>query len=293
MGSPYLDRLPATSWSTREGECHRVEFASDQIPVPEGDTVHLAASRLDAAFRDRVITKSDFRVPRYATTDLSGRTILGVTARGKHIMMRISRDLTLHTHFRLEGEWRVYRPDDRWKGPISDVRLIIYSDEWTGVGYRIPIIELLATAREDEIVGHLGPDVLGPDWDGAEALRRLRSDPKRAIGDAIVDQSIMAGPGNVYRCEVCFLRGVHPSTPVGAIDDLEAMVDLVKRLMEANRATGMQVTTGIARRGQGRWVYGRRAEPCRRCGTAIVVDRGGDRVTYFCPHCQPHARGPN
>jgi formamidopyrimidine-DNA glycosylase len=264
--------------------------------VPEGDTVHLAATRLAEALGGRIIRRSDFRVPRYAATDLSGRRVNDVTARGKHLLLRIEGELTLHTHFRMEGEWRLYRPGSRWRRPVFEVRLALHTDDWVAVGHRIPVVDLVPTSAEESIVGHLGPDVLGPDWDAHEALRRLASDPARPIGDALLDQTIMAGPGNVYRCEVCFLRGVHPSTPVGAIGDPSGLIDLVKRLMEANRTTGMQCTTGDTRRGRGRWVYGRRDEPCRRCGTPVVrVAEGSgreDRVMYFCPHCQP-LRGPD
>src|SRR5207249_11923439 len=131
------------------------------------------------------------------------------------------------------------------------------------------VVELLPTTREDDVIGHLGPDPLGGDWNAEEAIRRLAADPARAIGDALLDQRVMAGPGNIYRCEACFLRGLHPNMPVGSVQDLSAVVDLMKRLMEANRATGRQITTGDARRGRDRWVYGRAGRRCRRCGTAI------------------------
>ncbi len=146
------------------------------------------------------------------------------------------------------------------------------------------------------MVGHLGPDPLGPDWDPSEALRRLLLGQDRPIGEAVLDQTVMAGPGNVYRCEALFLRGIDPWTPVGAVPDPERLVDLVRRLMEANRSTGAQVTTGDTRRGRTHWVYGRTAEPCRRCGTPIrrrAAEPGpdGERVTYWCPRCQSKRLG--
>ena len=137
--------------------------------------------------------------------------------------------------------------------------------------------------------------MLGPDWDAAEALRRLMAQPDRAIGEALIDQRVMAGPGNVYKSEACFLRGVDPWTPVGEVSKPAAMVALMKRLMEANRSIGAQVTTGDTRPGRSHWVYGRGGEPCRRCGSRVRRASQGvaprERVTYWCPSCQP-GQGP-
>jgi endonuclease-8 len=257
--------------------------------VPEGDTVHLAASRLDAALSGEEVTRSDLRVPRYATADLSGTTIERVVARGKHLLFRFDDGRTLHTHFKMEGTWHLYRPGERWRGgPQHEVRAILETGSWTAVGWRLGVVELIPTAREGAVLEHLGPDVLGTDWDAAEVLVRMQKDPARPIGEVLLDQSVVAGPGNIYKSEICFLRGVHPDTPVGLVDDLEALVDLTKRLMEVNRATGGQITTGDARPGRKQWVYGRGRQPCRRCGTFIERRaEPGERVTYWCPSCQP------
>ena len=258
--------------------------------MPEGDTVHLAATRLQAALAGEVLTRTDFRVPLHATEDLAGRTIEGVVARGKHLLFRIEEGITLHTHFKMEGSWHLYKPGQDWRGPDFQVRCVLETKPWVAVGFRLAIVELLHSSAEDEVVGHLGPDVLGADWDADEALSRLAADPARPIGEAIVDQRIMAGPGNVYRCEICFLRGLHPDTAVGDVADLPALIALTKKVMEANRSTGMQITTGDARPGRMHWVYGRRNKPCRRCGTPIAKrseGAGGAKVTYWCPNCQP------
>jgi endonuclease-8 len=260
--------------------------------VAEGDTVHLAAGRLDAALSGQRLVKTDFRVPAFATSDLSGHVVEGVAALGKHLLLRTDGGVTLHSHLKMEGAWELYRPGERWSGgPGHWIRAVLETEPWVAVGYRLGVLELLPTAREQEVIGHLGPDPLGADWDLEEAVRRLAADPGRAIGDALLDQQVMAGPGNVYRCEACFLRGLHPSTPVGDVPDLSAVVDLMKRLMEANRAIGRQITTGDARRGRDRWVYGRAGRPCRRCGTLVQrnapVRSATDRVVFWCPHCQP------
>lgn len=257
--------------------------------MPEGDTVHLAATRMHAALAGRVVRRSDFRVPRFATSDVSGASIVDVVARGKHLLTRFDTGLTLHTHFKMEGSWHLYRPAERRRGgPEHDIRVVLETDEWVAIGYRLGVVELVRTTDESDIVGHLGPDVLGPDWDADEALRRLEAARGRPLGEVLLDQTVIAGPGNVYKSEVCFLRGIHPDTLVGDVRDLGGVVDLLKRLMEVNRTTGSQITTGVARPGEKQWVYGRGGRPCRRCGTLIErAAAPGDRVTYWCPTCQP------
>lgn len=259
--------------------------------MPEGDTVHLAARRLHHALAGKTLTRGELRVPRFATEDLAGRTVTEVVAKGKHLLFRMDGAITLHTHFKMEGSWHLYRHGQRWHGPDFQVRAVLANIDWVAVGFRLAIVELIGCASEPEVVGHLGPDPLGDDWDSSEALTRLRARPERTIGEALLDQTIMAGPGNVYRCEVCFLRGFDPWTPVGLVDEPAKIVDLMKRLMEVNRARGDQVTTGDTRPGRERWVYGRGGEPCRRCGTKIERAEQGrppaERVTYWCPSCQP------
>ncbi|MBA2564312.1 MAG: Fpg/Nei family DNA glycosylase [Gemmatimonadetes bacterium] len=260
--------------------------------MPEGDTVHLAATRLHAALSGQVIRRAELRVPRFASADLSGRLLEEVVARGKHLLFRLGGGLTLHTHYRMEGSWHLYRAGERWRGPRFQVRAILETEPWIAVGFRLAVTELLNTSEEGEVVGHLGPDPLGPDWNAVEALRRLTSRPERPIGDALIDQRLIAGLGNVYRCEICFLRGVDPWSPVGSVAAPERLVDLAKRLLEANRTTGNQITTGDARPDRRHWVYARGGQPCRRCGGPIALKErepweGGERATWWCPRCQP------
>ena len=259
--------------------------------MPEGDTVWLAAQRLHAALAEKVLVRSDFRVPQLATTDLSGRQVLEVVPRGKHLLTRVEGGLTLHTHFRMDGSWHLYRPGDRWTGgPAWQVRAVLENAEWQAVGYRLPVIALLETTDEDRVVGHLGPDVLAEDWDGDEAVRRLRDDPVAEIGMALLDQRNLAGIGNLYRTEVLFLRGLTPWTAVGDVPDLPGLVEKGRRLMMANRGHWEQSTTGSLRRGEVHWVFERAGQPCRRCGTRIVIAEQGDapyaRLSYWCPRCQ-------
>jgi formamidopyrimidine-DNA glycosylase len=258
--------------------------------VAEGDTVLLTATNLDKALRGQRLLKTDFRVPGFATVDLSGQTVLAVVARGKHLLLRTDGGFTVHTHLKMDGRWDISPPNAVRARMHHEVRAVLVTSRAVAVGRRLGITEVLPTSEEFRVVGHLGPDVLGPDWDRDEVVRRLVASPDREIGSALIDQRVMAGPGNVYRCEVCFLRGLDPCTPVGEVPDPGGVVDLMKRLMEANRTTGRQITTGNTRRGAERWVYGRAGQPCRRCGSSILRRESspGERpVTYWCPACQP------
>jgi formamidopyrimidine-DNA glycosylase len=262
--------------------------------VPEGDTIWLTARRLHESLAGRPLTVADLRVPRLATADLTGRGVREVVSRGKHLLARIDGGLTLHSHLRMDGSWHVYGAGERWRGgPGWQVRAVLGNTERTAVGYRLPVLELFPTEEEAGAVGHLGPDLLGPDWDAAEALRRLLSAPARAVGEALLDQRNLAGIGNVYKSELCFLRGVTPWTPAGEVPAPERMVDLAKRLLEANKSRVGHVTTGDTRPGRRNWVYGMAGRPCRRCGTRVNgADQGEHaeaRVTFWCPRCQ---RGP-
>ena len=257
--------------------------------MPEGDTVYLAATRLHRALAGDTLLATDFRVPRYATLDLSGHVVEDVTSRGKHVLFRISGDVSLHTHFKMEGAWDLYRRGRRWRSPAWQARVVLETERWVAVGFRLPVVDVLPTSEEQQVVGHLGPDPLR-DWDAAEALRRMQGQSDRPVADALLDQRVVAGIGNVYKSEICFLRGVHPETPVAEAGDLGGLVSLAYRLLDANRSTGRQITTGDARPGRTTWVYGRAGEACRRCGTPIEKEQSGpgpQRVTYWCPACQP------
>jgi endonuclease-8 len=243
------------------------------------------------ALSGRVIARSDFRVPQHATADLTGQSVLEVVARGKHMLTRIESGLTMHTHFMMTGAWRLFRPGARWNGgPAHEIRVVLANTEWTAVGYRLPVVELVPTAQEGEVVGHLGPDLLGDDWDEAEALRRLSETPEREIGDALLDQRNLAGIGNLYKTEALFLTGITPWTRVADVTDLPALLRRARRLLMANRNHWEQTTTGSLRRGEDHWVFERSDAPCRRCGTRIRRARQGeppdDRVCYWCPSCQ-------
>jgi len=260
--------------------------------LPEGDTVWLTCRRLHAVLAGRALVTADLRVARLATVDLRGVVMREVASRGKHQLLRLEDGWTLHTHMRMDGTWWI-RPVGvrRGGGPAHQIRVLLETADNQAIGYRLPVVELLRTDAESERLGHLGPDLLGADWNADEALARLQSDPNRAIGEALLDQRNLAGLGTLYRAEVLYLTGVHPRRPVGRVANLARMVELAHDLLHANRNTFDQVTTGNARRGEQHWVFQRPNRPCRRCGSAIRAETfgpaGAERPSYWCPACQP------
>lgn len=263
--------------------------------MPEGDTVWRAANELRVALAGKVLTTCDVRVPRYATVDLSGSQVDSVASAGKHLLIRAG-DASIHTHLKMEGSWQIYRPGERWRRPAHQARIVLATEDCVAVGFSLGITEILDRSGEEEVIGHLGPDLLGSNWDADVAVDNLRRAADTPIGIALLDQRVMAGLGNVYRNEICFLRGLHPRTLTGDVGDLAAVVDLSSRIIGVNKARTVRVTTGDTRPGRRTWVYGRRGKPCRRCGTPVREDLLGtdelsERQIYFCPSCQPLERG--
>lgn len=262
--------------------------------MPEGDTIWHTARRLDDAFAGTALVLFDLRVPRYATADLRGHVVHGAASRGKHLLIRIDPGYTLHSHLGMDGSWRVRSATGRPPGlRAAGVRAVLANDEHLAVGSELAQLNLVRTDDEPTLVGHLGPDLLGDDWDPVEAVRRLFADPDRSIAEALLDQRNLAGIGNVYQAELLFLRGIRPETPTRAAGDLDRMVRLARELLRTNRNHPGHITTGDRRPGRQHWVYGRAGLPCRRCGTLIQRGQlgvpGGERTTFWCPHCQ---RGP-
>jgi endonuclease-8 len=230
-------------------------------------------------------------VPRLATTDLTGSLVVETIARGKHLLTRFegAEALSLHTHLKMEGSWRVYARGERWKRPAHQARVVLETASHQAVGFSLGIVELIPTSQEPDVVGHLGPDLLGPDWDEDEALRRLRADPDRPVVEALVDQTRLAGIGNMYAAELCFVSGLHPQTPMSDVPDLLRLLRVARQMLEQNVTRATQATTGNLR--EPFWVYRRDKAPCRRCGTPIEVamrgEPGRERASYWCPRCQP------
>jgi endonuclease-8 len=266
--------------------------------MPEGDTVWNTARVLDGALGGSVLRQSDFRVPQLATLDLARWRVRGCESRGKHLLLRVigpvdARNMTLHSHLRMDGAWRVYSAGETWRGrPAHLIRVVLRTLTTVAVGYQLHDLAFVPTADEETLVGHLGPDLLGsPDapggWNQDEAVRRLRRQPDRAIAEALLDQRNLAGIGNLYKAEVLFLRGIHPTAPVSTVEDLDGVVTLAQKLLAANKGRWTQATTGSVRPGQETYVYGRGNAPCRRCGALIEREMQAERITFWCPVCQP------
>ena len=262
--------------------------------MPEGDAIHYAARRVGAALVGRPIRAIETPQPRHALDRwpqrLAGHSVRSVDARGKHLFVRFDGDLTLHSHLRMGGSWRVYRRGERWRRAPGRAWLVIRTDDHDVVQFDGPVLELVTDGRTrfDQRLAALGPDVLAPDFDERDFIRRLREDdPTRGIGDALLDQRNLAGLGNVWKSEGCFLAGISPWRRVADVSDDEALAIVrgIRPLMERSAERGGRIVTHGER---GRWVYDREGLPCGRCGTAIRARGQGDdnRTTYWCPTCQ-------
>jgi endonuclease VIII len=257
--------------------------------MPEGDTIHNAARRVGAALVGRPIENIETPQPRHALDRwperLEGRAVRSVDAHGKHLFLRFEGDLTLHSHLRMGGAWGVYRRGQRWRRSPRRAWLVIRTPDHEVVQFDGPVLELMTDARTrfDRRLANLGPDVLAEELDEAAFLRRLRGDDQtRGIGDALLDQRNLAGIGNLWKAEACFLAGVSPWKPVGELSDerLVQIVEGIRPLMRASADGGFQQRDP--------WVFERTGRPCRRCGTTIRARGQGDdnRTSYWCPTCQ-------
>lgn len=258
--------------------------------MPEGDDVWKTARRL-RALDGEVLEKTDFRIPSLATTDLAQRRIETTRPRGKHLLTGIEGGITLHSHLVMEGEWAVQGRGERWRRQAHQARVVLQTPRHEAIGFEIRL-ELIPTSEVDERLGYLGPDLLDPAWTeehAREAIRRLQASGS-PLGEALLEQRNLAGIGNIYKCELCFLFGVHPEASVD-LAPLDRLVPRARQLLKAN-LDGPRITTGNRRPGQRLWVYGRKG-PCLRCGTPIrsaqVGSPGRERPTYWCPTCQSGA----
>jgi endonuclease-8 len=273
--------------------------------VPEGDTIFRAAATLQRALAGKEVVRFESVFPAllriHEDRPLTRSTVEAISSIGKHLLMRFSNGLVLRTHMRMSGSWHIYRPGERWQRPATDMRILVATADFEAVGFNIPVAELIEATEitKHKELARLGPDVLDPQFDREEALRRLRARPDWAIGDALLNQRILAGLGNVYKSEVLFSCRVHPFALVGSLDEarLGCLVDTARSLLRANVTARLAPMTTYAgyrrttRRDDPRerlWVYGRANRPCRQCGTPIDARKHGTdaRVTYWCPTCQ-------
>ena len=252
--------------------------------MPEGDTVYRTATSLRDALAGKMLTRCDVRVPRYATVVLSGQRVDEVISRGKHLFIRVGA-ASIHSHLKMDGAWRI-TARDRIPKPAYKIRIRLETPDVAASGIDLGVLEILDRDNDMDVVAHLGPDLLGEDWNAQTAARNLMAEPDRSIADALLDQRVMAGVGNVYCYELCFLLGRLPTVPVGSLTDPTRIAVRARDMLWANRSRWNRTTTGNTRTGQELWVYGRGGQPCRRCGESIRKADAGPRITYWCPQCQ-------
>lgn len=261
--------------------------------MPEGDAVWRTAARLHEALAGRELTHWELRWGRLGSSDRRGRTTLEVVPRGKHVLHRLDDGFTLHTHLRMDGRWQVGPATSTSRRQLADpwIRALLGTTEVMAIGRRLGNVDLVPTDQEHVLVGHLGPDLLGADWDADEAVRRLRRRPDVPLGAALLDQTNLAGIGTMWAAEICFLEKVSPWSPGAELDEdaLGAVVARAHRLLTGTLRHRQSVSTGNWR--DPLYIYGKPGRPCPRCGTAVRHDPIGEapqqREVYFCPRCQP------
>jgi endonuclease-8 len=287
--------------------------------MPEGDTIHRAADTLTRAIGGQIVLRARSSLPALARAaeGLAGQRIESIEAHGKHLLIQFEGGLALHSHMRMTGSWHIYRPGEAWQRSERASRFVIETANFVAVCFNAPVVELVRSKVTDNgrppalavslpfqrrgpggaaDIARLGPDLLKPDFDKAEAARRIRARADAAIGEVVLDQTAIAGIGNIYKSESLFVCRVDPFAKVGSLPDevIDRVIDKARELMTQNLGAGPRTTRGSpgttpgARRGSRYWVYRRSGEPCFECGSPIRMRRQGltGRSTYFCPRCQ-------
>ena len=261
--------------------------------MPEGDTVWRTATRLHQALAGQTLTRAELRWGALIDLDLVGATTTEVVSRGKHLLHRLDTGLTIHSHLRMEGQWRIEATASLGPSHLADhqIRAVLVSEHWAALGLRLGMLDVVATDREVDLVGHLGPDVLGADWDAERAAERIAASGLD-VGTALLDQRNLAGVGTMYAAELLFLERVNPWTPVAHLpaERVARLVARVHTLLDIGRRSAVQSTTGDVRTGHTTFVHGRSGRTCRRCaGTVRVAPIGvppQQRTMFYCPTCQ-------
>jgi endonuclease VIII len=261
--------------------------------MPEGDTIHRAASALRTALAGRPMLRFD--APRLVgPVPQAGRIVERVESHGKHLEIEWDNAMVLHTHMRMSGSWHLYRRGERWRKPYEQMRAAIETEEWVAVCFNAPLVETYRQPdrRRHPGMGRLGPDLCKPETDLGVVVNLLLSypDSDARLAEVLLDQRVMCGVGNVYRCEVLWATGLSPFAPVGSLTERDAIrivntaaSQLRANLSQASRVTTTEVKGGLA-------VYGRIGQRCARCSDSIEMRRLGEqnRMLYWCPGCQTH-----
>lgn len=261
--------------------------------MPEGDTVFRAAAKLHRALAGHPLVRAEVRWGSKTIPDLIGRRTLQVVPRGKHILHRIEGGLTVHSHLRMEGSWRVVRNERLGPRELrqSSIRAVFGTAAQTAIGRRLGVLDIVRSSHEHTAVGHLGPDILGADWDHAAVVQTIAVDP-RPVGEVLLDQRVLAGIGTLYDAETLFLERIQPWMPADRLDEATVlrMLQRAHRLLSAGTGHDVQSTTGSRRPGEEVYVHARSGRPCRRCASVVRVAMIGaaprERTMFYCPTCQ-------
>ena len=268
--------------------------------MPEGDTIFRAAATLDRWLTGREVTAARTTVDRLPAGRLVGQRVEGVEARAKHLLVRFSGGSVLHTHMKMTGSWHVYSAGERWQKPPSQARFVLeVAPDRVAVCFNAPVVELLAAKGEQQhpSLRGLGPDVLKPPVDVDEVRRRATATPSSTpVGELLLDQRVVSGIGNIWRCESLFVQRLDPWRPRSELSDPEldgvvtTAADLMLRAARPSEYVGRDFGGGADRP----WVYGRSRRPCYRCRTPIRLGHLGApaRLVYWCPTCQPPWAAP-
>jgi endonuclease-8 len=280
--------------------------------MPEGDTIFRTARALGRALTGKPVMSFRSTYPLLTRfnddTPLVGQTVERVESRGKWLLIHFSSGATLATHMLMSGSWHIYRPGERWQQPMAAMRIVIENSEYVAVGFRVPVAKMhtAQSLARDPRIPRSEIDVLNDGFDADAAARRMMACAEEEIADVLLHQEVLAGVGNVFKSEICFVTGVNPFSKVAALsrEQIAALIAAAQRLVGANvlEDSGDAIVTygGQKRRttheadpSASLWVYGRRGEPCRRCAEPIRrrIQGPDARVTFWCRRCQPMPDG--
>ncbi|HEV2135213.1 MAG TPA: DNA-formamidopyrimidine glycosylase family protein [Terracidiphilus sp.] len=275
--------------------------------MPEGDTIFRTARSLGRALAGKPLTTFRSTYPKlmrsHDDTPLTGQIVLNVESRGKWLLIHFSGGCTLATHMLMNGSWHIYRHGQPWQQPRINMRIVLETDDYIAVGFRVPVAEMHTpeSLQRDRRIPNAAIDVLSDRFTTADAMCRLLAHRDEAVADVLLRQDVLAGVGNVFKSEVCFVTGVHPYCRVACLTNEQALaiINAARKLVHANvlEDSGNTIVTygGRGRRtthasdpSASLWVYGRAGEPCRRCGERIHrrIQGRDARVTFWCPMCQ-------
>lgn len=260
--------------------------------MPEGDIVLRVARRLDLALAGQVLVRGELRWGDLGGTDLAGAVVLRNVPVGKHLLTRLSDGRTVHTHLRMDGSWRVTAAGaERGADRSHRVRVVLGTDRWTCLGFRLGMVDLVRTEEEHRVVGHLGPDLLADGVDLTECGHRVRAAGERPIGAVLLDQRVVSGIGTIYLAESLWVHRIHPLRPAREVVDATEVCATARRLMLRSADAPVPTATGETGPGRSSHVHGRQRRPCRRCGALITQVPVGPpdrlRPAFYCPACQP------